>query len=126
MKLRIKGSALRLRLTRSEVRQLGDTGRVTETIRFSPDRRMNYILEATDAAERLQARYEDDVIVVQLPAAWVTSWADDDRVGFEERQPVAGGEMLELLVEKDFQCLHKEREARAEDRYAHPEAGAKE
>lgn len=120
MKLRLKGNALRLRLTRPEVQAFCRTGRVAEVVHFGPNRRMTYVLEASDQAETLRADFDGQQVVVQLPSVWAASWAETERVGFEGTQPLPGSKALDLLVEKDFQCLHKE--ASAPDAFPHPQA----
>ena len=122
MKMRIQGNALRLRLTQQEVARFRATGRVEEVVEFGADPReqIRYALEASPEAERLGARYDGRRVVVLLPAGWVEEWAETDRVGFEGTQPLAGGRALSLLVEKDFQCLHKSEDRRNPEAYPHP------
>lgn len=122
MKLRIKGNSLRLRLTQPEVQQFDRTGRVAEEIRFGPDRRIVYVLETSEQAETLRARFDGERVVVQLSSARAASWAEGERVGFEGTQPLPDGDALNLLVEKDFQCLHKGAEAQDADAFPHPQS----
>ena len=42
-----------------------------------------------------------------MPTAWAQTWTATDRVGYEGSQVLEQGALLELLVEKDFQSLHK-------------------
>lgn len=120
MKLRIKGNTLRLRLTQPEVDQLRDTGRVSEVVRFAPGQRMTYMLEATRGVDQLRATYDGEHVVVRVPHEWTTDWPTSDRVGFEGEQAIEPGVTLSLLVEKDFQCLHKEDDNRDPHAYPHP------
>jgi hypothetical protein len=50
-----------------------------------------------------------------LPRAVATAWAESSQVSLEG----SGGVGLQILVEKDFQCLHKPGE-RDPDAYPHP------
>lgn len=125
MKLRIKGNSIRLRLTQTELDQFVEIGRVEETLHFPHGRRLRYALQAQPDADQLAARFGDDGITLVMPDAWVQPWGTTDRVGFEATQPLDDGEGLYLLVEKDFQCLHKRPDE--EDAFPHPladDAGA--
>ena len=103
MKLRIQGDSLRLRLTRTEVACLHDRGRVESAIRFSPDRALSYSVASSPDAAAVSMDYEGDSICVLLPRAMAAAWAESSLVtvaGYSK----SGGE---VLVEKDFQCLHR-------------------
>jgi hypothetical protein len=50
-----------------------------------------------------------------LPRAVATAWAESSQVSLEG----SGGVGVQILVEKDFQCLHKPGE-RDRDAYPHP------
>ena len=118
MKLRIKGNSIRLRLTQTELDQLQTDGRVEETTAFGPGRRLVYALAAAEGLDALIATFDAGELVVSLPADWIDEWAASDRVGFEGTQPLSDGEALDLLVEKDFECLHKRPDE--EDAFPHP------
>ncbi len=123
MKLRIRGNTLRLRLTQPEVERFGATGRVEERIRFGPGERLTYTLEASDAVGHLAAHYEEGRIAVRIPAASARAWVESDQVSLESAQPIEGDEALEILIEKDFQCLHKPPAEKEADAFPHPLAG---
>ena len=103
MKLRIQGNSLRLRLTRKEVAQLHDCGRVESSIEFAPGRTLVYALEGSSHAPSVTASFDGHAIIVAVPTPLLTEWAEGDRVSIEG-PPEAG---VQLLIEKDFQCLHK-------------------
>lgn len=103
MKLRIAGDSLRLRLTRNEVTCLRNNAVVECAIRFSPDRALHYSVASSPEAGRVSVTYKDDSIRVILPQAMAATWAESDEVTIEGSDP--GG--VQILVEKDFQCLHK-------------------
>src|SRR5919197_5338096 len=103
MKLRIQGKSLRLRVTQNEVAQLCDSGRVESSIELSPERPLSYVLERSSAAATVTAGFDGAVIHVTVPAKTVMEWADSDQVGIEGRSQAG----VQLLIEKDFQCLHK-------------------
>jgi hypothetical protein len=64
--------------------------------------------------------YLDDTVFVVLPTPVVTQWATSEQVSIEG--PRNSG--VQILVEKDFQCLHKPSE-RDPDAYPNPLACVK-
>jgi hypothetical protein len=104
MKLRIRGSTIRLRLTQGEVARVASEGRVEDAIVFAPGEKLVYAL-ALGEGPSLRARYAPGRIDVTAPRAAAREWADSDRVGMEGEQPIEGGVALKILVEKDFACL---------------------
>src|ERR1035438_3322174 len=97
MKLRIQDNSLRLRLTQKEVARLGDQGSVESAIRFSEDRVLNYSMSVLAGTEG-----EGDSVSVFLPGKMAGAWAGNDEVTIE-----AFDSGVQILVEKDFRCLHR-------------------
>lgn len=112
MKLRLHAGSLRLRLSQSEVARLADTGKVEDAIVFAPGKQLHYTLE-TGSAETI-ATFNDTHIVVTLPTAVAKQWIGSDQTGIE-----ASTGTLKLLIEKDFQCLHREPDP-GEDSFPNP------
>ena len=106
MKLRIKGDSIRLRLTRTEVNQFGETGRVEEAVHFPDGRRFIYALARSSGADCLLASFNGHKMTVTIPENRAQEWVDTNRVGFEDTCSLGEG-ILHLLIEKDFECLHK-------------------
>ncbi|MBK8241511.1 MAG: hypothetical protein IPK74_38870 [Deltaproteobacteria bacterium] len=106
MKLRIRGDALRLRLSQGDLETLVEAGEVIDTVpfgAFAPT--LRYVLRADDGAASLAASFDGAAIVVTLPRAWVLRLADTDEVGVRGEQAIDAARTLSLLVEKDFRCL---------------------
>jgi hypothetical protein len=103
MKLRFHGNTLRLRLSQSDIARLGESGKVEETVTFAPGQTLAYSIEASAAAARVAASLENGSIRVMLPDAMARRWVESDEVGIESTSGV-----LRVIVEKDFQCLHRE------------------
>jgi hypothetical protein len=120
MKLRINGSAIRLRLSQTDLATFAKAGRLTETVVFPTGIRLRYGLEASPEADRLDASLDDHTLIVRCPEAWVSDWVATDRVGFEATLPLNDGTALHVLVEKDFACLHKP--TALPDAFPHPDA----
>ncbi len=119
MKLRIQGNSIRLRLSRSEVERFGATGDISETVEFEPGNQFTYSFRT---GESLGAVHDTDGIHIVVPHQSAQDWAGTDRVSIEGTQPLAGGRTLEILIEKDFKCIHKSGDAN-EDAYPNPLAG---
>jgi hypothetical protein len=102
MKLRIEDDSLRLRLKQQEVARLRANGAVDCAIHFSAGRALTYSVVISLEASTITATYSGDSIRVALPQAVAIAWADSDQVTLE-----SSGSSLRVLIEKDFQCLHK-------------------
>lgn len=103
MKLRIQGNSLRLRLSRKEVAQLHDRRVVECQIEFSPGRALAYAVRSSSETTTFSASFDGQSIVVCVPATIVTRWAEGEQVSIEGPAESA----VQLLIEKDFQCMHK-------------------
>ncbi len=121
MKLRIKGNSIRLRLTQSEIRQIGAGQTVREEVCFGTGH-LAYALHADPAIHAPEARFREGEILVRLPADVATRWALTEQVGIEERVAGSAGNQLHILIEKDFQCLHKRPGEDESDHYKNPAA----
>jgi hypothetical protein len=113
MKLRLNAGSLRLRLSQSEVARLEETGKVEESLEFSPGSELIYAIEIR-AAAAVTASFVNANIRVVLPTQIAKEWIDSDQTGIE-----ASTGALRVLIEKDFQCLHREAEA-GEDTFPNP------
>jgi hypothetical protein len=107
MKLRIHENSLRLRLTQKEVAQLRLSGRVDAATCFAPDRMLSYSVETVPDADRVSAVFDEKAIRVGIPPVIANQWIDSDTVSIHASQPTGGALELQLLIEKDFQCLHR-------------------
>jgi hypothetical protein len=117
MKLRMQNDSLRLRLTRSEVAEVRAHGRVEAAIHFARGTALVYALEASRDAAAVSAELGKHGICVTCPLAMAIAWADSDQVSMESAHGVP-----RVLVEKDFECLHRLGEQTA-DAYPNPLAG---
>lgn len=110
MKLRLEDNTLRLRLSAADVQQFGQHGRVAVTVPLGlgPTDQLVYALEHSPdpAAAALRVVYAVGTLHVQVPPALAAQWVSSDQVGFSDSVPVAGGQELRVLVEKDLDCKH--------------------
>lgn len=122
MKLRIKGNTIRLRLTQGEVDEFRVHGKVSDQLNFgggSPAI-LHYILERHPEIKELTAVFTVDAITVQVPEITARAWVDTDQVGFDNRETDRRLPEPYILVEKDFQCLHKRPHEDESDHFPNP------
>ena len=115
MKMRIQGNAIRLRLNRREVEQFSIEGRVNDSIRFPAGGVLSYTVERTPAASVVEAAYNHGEIRIRVPHQVAQQWAESDEVGIN-----GGDGALEIVIEKDFQCMHKGADARDPEAFPNP------
>jgi hypothetical protein len=113
MKLRLHAGSLRLRLSQSEVARLDETGRVEDSIEFSPGSKLRYTVETDAVIAVLTATFDNANIRIGIPQTVAKRWIESDQTSIEESG------QLGLLIEKDFQCLHREPEP-GEDSFPNP------
>jgi hypothetical protein len=102
LKLRIQGDSLRLRLTQAEVASLARDGAVECAIHFPGNQILHYSVMAD---REMGVSFADGWVRVTLPEAAVKRWNETDEVSIES---LVGD--THVLVEKDFQCLHAEKD----------------
>ena len=105
MKLRIKGDSLRLRLTKGEVSQLDTGGMVEDQVRFAGGAALVYRLRSDARAGALTASFTQGAVEIRVPQESAHSWANSNEVTLAGAQPIAAGDELRIMVEKDFACL---------------------
>jgi hypothetical protein len=105
VKLRIHENSLRLRLSRSDVEQIRQTGISTESVRFGSNSQLSYALEASSQVTAMEAQFREDCIRILLPLNIAQVWAGSDQVSLSLNPGEGGGPSL--LIEKDFQCRHR-------------------
>src|SRR5690606_36759810 len=105
MKLRLHNNTIRLRLSQPEVGQIGERKSLTDTlvINRSFESNIYYSLVPLAQGERMEAIFQSNNLTVSVPMQLAKSWAYGQQVGLT---PILPGS-LKILVEKDFQCLHK-------------------
>lgn len=117
MKIRINGNFIRLRLSQSEVKKFATDGQVGDVINFG-DRSLTYQLVNTSGTDQVSVGFDGSNITVQIPETVAQNWSETELVGFEN----ADQSDVKILVEKDFQCLHKRPEEDESDNFPNPQA----
>ena len=121
MKIRLTGQSLRLRLTQSEVSRLGLGKPVTEAIAFPGDARLECILQPSPSASLISVTLRASSMRVLVSDRQLYEWAASDHVGIEACVRVDQLTSINVLIEKDFQCLDN----RPEDTDAFPNPKAR-
>jgi len=118
MKIRIKGDSVRLRLTQTDIRNLGQKGYVQELTHFG-NAVFGYRLQRSDEVSELLADFSEGNITVFIPDDFAKILVTTDKVGYDTSQPLGENKSLFILVEKDFQCLDHTLEDQS-DMYLNP------
>ena len=100
MKLWIRGNSLRLRVSKTELAKLADTGKAEDTTRFSSEQSLTYGIEVRPTGA-VTATFSASAILVTLPKARLDLWVRADEVSVEGSQPIGGGKVLQITLEKD-------------------------
>lgn len=117
MKIRIFDDTIRLRLDRSEVDLIGQGESVTGVTHFRNGATFCYQLSVQNIG-LATAGIEGTTIQVALPETSATRWANSER---EVSIRATDGE-LELLIEKDFECLDPREGENQSNRFKNPKA----
>lgn len=121
MKLRIKGNAVRLRLTQGEVRALGEVGLVQERTEFPGGTALLYRVRSDDKISELSVTYNSNLIEVRVPASVAAEWCGGEQVTLSATPALATG-TVEVVLEKDFACLAPRPGEDESDHFPHPRA----
>ena len=100
MKLRIRGNSLTLRVSKTELAKLAEAGNVEDTMRFSSEQSLRYGIEVRPTGA-VTATFAGASILVTLPKARLDLWSRPDEVSVEGSQPIGGGKVLQIVLEKD-------------------------
>jgi hypothetical protein len=100
MKLRIRGNSIRLRVSRTELARIAETGRAEDTVRFSSEQGLRYGIEVRPTGA-VTATFAGDAIIVTLPKPRLDLWLRANEVSVEGSQPIGGGKILQIVLEKD-------------------------
>jgi len=117
MKLRIHANSIRLRLSRPDVERFAATGHLAESLEFGTVSDFTYTLEASNSQLHVTATHSPSGMRILVPRTLAHQWTSSDQVGISGEQRLPSGRNLQILIEKDFKCIHKPAEG---DRDAYP------
>lgn len=121
MKLRIRGNSIRLRLTRSEVGRLGETGWVGDIVEFgAASSAFRYELRTSDKDSSMEARFDHNCLSISVPVGEAENWIRSEQIGLEVMSRIGDSKFLRILVEKDFVCLKPRENEDESDAFANP------
>lgn len=106
MKIRIQGNSIRYRLRQPEVEFFKIYGSVIETIQLGKELtdRLVFILKRS-LNDEIAVQYADKTTIINVPGSLAERWVSSDLVGFDAAIDIGNGNVLKVLVEKDFKCL---------------------
>lgn len=107
MKLRIHKNSIRLRLSQPEVQQIGTGEPVHQLLRLHPGSSFEYILKTDTDISEVAAHINKNILTVSLPVFMAEAWALTHEVTIRYIQNEGSEFESCILIEKDFQCLHK-------------------
>ncbi len=120
MKIRIKGNSIRIRLSRTEVDNLGKKGYVEEQTEFGGGVSLIYALASSAQFNSLTASFSRNKITMFMPVDMVTEWTTTEKVGYSNDLEIGDGKQLFLLLEKDFKCIDSSVNEDQSDNYDNP------
>lgn len=123
MKLGINDNSIRLRLTRTEVDNLRESGVVAAKTGFPGGKELQYRVESSPANVSAAALFSNNALSVRLPESAVLAWATSEQVSLPGEQLLDNGELLKILVEKDFVSATGSDDEDESESYPHPAAG---
>lgn len=114
MKLRLKGNTVRFRLTKPEVKLIGDKGYIEEQTDLLPNK-FFYAVKTDNSINELKADFNNNRITLFIPEVWAKEWDNSEQVGFEGRMKTNDSQSIYLLIEKDFKCLDESTEDQSDN-----------
>lgn len=115
----MRENSVRLRLSKSEVKSLQQTGQVMERVSFI-DTILTYQIKSHVQSFFL-ANMNLNEISIFMPQEISAIWYDIEDIGYNYIQKNNDGSELHILIEKDFVCLDRTDEDQS-DNYANPKA----
>jgi len=104
MKIRIKDSSIRLRLSKVDINTLSDEGCVLAECQIMPSNTLKYMISIAENDE-ISIKMKYNTIDLKIPYEQLQQFTHGDQVGFDCTLPNGTDKGLYILVEKDFQCL---------------------
>jgi len=120
MKLRIKGNAIRLRLTQTEVKRLETFKKVSEKTCFGINNFFQYVLSTSEGISNLEVNYDHQGIHITIPSKLASNWIMIDQVSLHLEKVIDQENTLKILIEKDFQCLKVRENEDESDQFPNP------
>lgn len=114
----MQDDSLRLRLAPAEVARLAHGETVESQTPIAPGTVLAVVLRVADVRQP-GAELDDATLTITVPRVEAAVWAEDEREGLYGQQDAGDGRTLQIAVEKDYPCGHRESPA---DTFPHPDA----
>jgi len=121
MKIRIKDSSIRFRLSKSDISTLSEEGCLLSECQIAPGNSLKYMISVADN-DKISLKMKYHTINVKVPYNLLQKFYLEDQIGFNHTVPNGLEEGLYILVEKDFQCLIPRPQEDLSNLYANPQA----
>ena len=116
MKFRCTANSIRFRVRKSDLEALEGQGEIRERITFSPGAVLTFVLKLGEGVG-IHAGFAGGAVIVEVSRKTARTWISSSEVGLEVFQGTGvEGEVLHILIEKDFPCRHTS-EANREDTF---------
>ncbi|QDH79222.1 hypothetical protein FKX85_09335 [Echinicola soli] len=123
MKLRINNNSIRLRLTQTEVQEVAAGKSVTEHLQLgNSETGLSYSLILDDSADDVKAFFVESHLKVIIPEELALDWASTEEISIKHVQHQGDIHENLILIEKDFQCLHKRPDEDESDNFPNPKS----
>jgi len=121
MKLRIKDQSIRFRLSQNEVQKLEAVGEIV-AITYLGESALTYMIKhSLDLL--FSCTFLEGEISVTVPQEILQTWCNSDQITIEGKvQKSEQSPSLQILIEKDFQCLLERAGEDESDLYPNPQA----
>ena len=114
MKLRCISNFIRLRLRRSDVETLAIHGLVSASLSFPSSEDFIFSLRI-EGQRQITAQMVNHHLEVLVPKSIFETWRTTSQVGMETFiELTSPKESLKILIEKDFPCIHRPEEDKAD------------
>jgi len=102
----MQGSSIRFRLKQPEVAQFQKQGNVTETIQLGSkvNDQLSFVLQKINEDD-IAVQCDGNTTTIYVPTSLAEEWTETERVGFDTEINLGDGNVLKILVEKDFKCF---------------------
>ena len=109
MKLRIKGNSIRLRVSRSDLAKLAQSGAIQDEVHFSSHPRDAWVygIARKQAVSAPTVEFDEKRVLVVVGDEDVRRWLSTEEVGIYFSLNIGVHGMLEIALEKDFACLDR-------------------
>ena len=105
MKIRIKDNSIRLRLTKTDIKNLNEHQLVSCKTVISGSETFKYELQSGADLDKISVKFSQGTIVVTIPINQAKILIDTDEITIKGTQDNGTEEPLFILIEKDLECL---------------------